>query len=85
VRYFYRFPEGPRKSFSGLFQIISLSTLYPQIMGSFPPMMLVIHGIIHNSSTDYQQITGGNSANTFMVFAGGNRPVFDGDLSGSAA
>jgi hypothetical protein len=85
VRYFYRFLGARRKSFSGLFQIISLSTLYPQITGSFPPMMLVIHGIIHNSSTDYQQITGGNSANTFMVFAAGNRPVFDGDLSSPAA
>jgi hypothetical protein len=53
--------------------------------GSFPPMMLVIHGVIHNSSTDYQQITGGNSANTFMVFAAGNQLFFDGDLSGSAA
>jgi hypothetical protein len=85
VRYFYRFSGVQRKSFPGLFQIISLSTLYPQIAGSFPPMMPVIHGIIHNSSTDYQQITGGNSANTFMVFAAGNRPVFDGDLSSPAA
>jgi hypothetical protein len=77
VRYFYRFSGVPRKSFSGLFQIISLSTLYPQIAGSFPPMTPVIHGIIHNSSTDYQQITGGNSANTFMV----SLPVIDRSLT----
>ena len=79
---FLSLPRTPRKSFSGLFQIISLSTLYPQIPGSFPPMMLVIHGIIHNSSTDYQQITRGNSANTLVAFAAGDRSLFDGDLSG---
>ncbi len=46
--------ERGTRGFSRIIFILSLSTLYPQIEGSFPQVMIVIHGTIHNLSTDYR-------------------------------
>ena len=64
---FLSLPRTQRKSLSRVILDFFLSTLFPQIAGGFPQVNAVIHGIIHSPSTDYQQITRGNSVNTFMV------------------
>ena len=36
------------------FKLFSVSTLFPQIAGGFPQVMVVIHGTIHSPSTRYR-------------------------------
>jgi hypothetical protein len=51
--YFYWLGERRARAFGRLFSVFSLSTFFPQKTAGFPHVAVIIHGIIHSSSTGH--------------------------------